>query len=133
MAGERTVRVEGLRELSRAFAVADKTLSKELRKGLRDAAKPVATSAELFADTRIRNMGPPSEGQDWRRMRVGVTRTLVYVAPRSRGAGGKRSRRGLFDLMLGRSLEPALDANVEGVTRAVDNVLATVGQAWDRA
>jgi hypothetical protein len=124
----RPVRVDGLRELSRAFAVADKTLSRELRKGLRDAAEPVRSDAQTLALGRIRNM---TEG--WSRMRVGVTRTTVYVAPRSRGAGGKRSRRNLFDLMTGRSLEPALDANVNEVENRVDDVLATVGRAWETA
>jgi hypothetical protein len=126
------VRVEGLRELQHAFAVANKVLAKELRKGLRESAEPVRADAEMLAGTRIRNMDAPSAGgQDWRRMRVGVTKTSVYVAPRSRP--GRRKRRNLFDLMTGRSLEPALDANVNEVTERLDDVLGTVGQAWDRA
>jgi len=121
------VRVEGLRELQHAFAVADKTLARELRKGLRESAEPVRADAEMLAGTRIRNMT-----EEWSRMRVGVTRTSVYVAPRSRNRGG-RKRRNLFDLMTGRSLEPALNANVEEVTSRLDDVLGTVGQAWETA
>lgn len=120
--------------MQHAFAVADRTLAKELRKGLRDAAEPVRSEAEILAGVTIRNMEVPTAGeQDWRRMRVGVTKTSVYVAPRSRASSGSRKRRNLFDLMAGRSLEPALDANVEDVTRRLDDVLGTVGQAWDRA
>lgn len=121
--------------MQRAFRVADKTLSRELRKGLRDSAEPVRSDAEMLAGTRISNMGAPAsaDAQDWRRMRVGVTRTSVYVAPRSRASSGSRKRRNLFDLMTGRSLEPALDANVDEVTRRLDDVLGTVGAAWDRA
>lgn len=121
------VRVEGLRELQHAFAVANKVLAAELRKGLRESAEPVRADAEMLAATRIRNMT-----ESWSRMRVGVTKTSVYVAPRSRNRGGRR-RRNLFDLMTGRSLEPALDANVNEVTERLDDVLGTVGQAWDRA
>lgn len=128
------IRVEGLAELRRAFAVADKTLSRELIKGLRKSAEPVRADAESLAGTEIRNMRAPAPGaQDWRRMRVGVTRTTVYVAPRSRGAGGRRSRRNLFDLIAGRSFEPALDNNVDHVESLVGGVLDTVGRAWETA
>lgn len=134
MPAQPRIRVEGLADLQRAFAVANRTLSRELRKGLRESAEPVRADAEILASLEIRNMEPPGAGaQDWRRMRVGVTRTSVYVAPRARASSGKRKRRNLFDLMTGRSLEPALDANVEEVTHRLDDVLGTVGQAWDRA
>lgn len=129
MPNQPRVRVEGLRELQHAFAVADKTLARELRKGLRESAEPVRAEAQTLALGQIRNM---TEG--WSRMRVGVTKTSVYVAPRSRGSRRPGSRRrNLFDLMTGRSLEPALDANVAEVTERLDDVLGSVGQAWDRA
>lgn len=129
MAGERVIRLEGFRELSRAFALADKVLSAELRSGLRDAAEPVRSDAELLAVSRI-----PRIGIAWSRMRVGVTRTSVYVAPRQRGArGGAGKRPNLAALLLGRSMEPALEANIGDVEDAVEDVLATVGRAWERA
>ena len=121
--------VEGLADLNRAFAVADRTLSKELRKGLRESAEPVRSDAQNLALGDIRNMT-----EAWSRMRVGVTRTTVYVAPRSRGSRRPGSRRrNLFELMAGRALEPALDSNVEDVTRRLDDVLGTVGRAWETA
>lgn len=114
--------------MQRAFALANRSLSLELRKGLRESAEPVRADAQALAGDRIRNMT-----ESWSRMRVGVTRTSVYVAPRSRGQGGRRKRRNLFELMIGRSLEPALDANVQDVTDRLDDVLVTVGRVWDHA
>lgn len=128
---ERAIRVEGLRELSRAFAVADKTLSRELRKRLREAADPVRVDAEGLASSRIRKIG-----LTWSRMRVGVTRTSVYVAPRERGLrgiAGPRMRPNLAGLLMERAMIPSLEANIAGVTEAVDDVLATVGRAWEQA
>jgi hypothetical protein len=129
MPAERAVRVQGLRELSRAFAVADKTLSRELRDKLREAAEPVRSDAEALAVARIPRIGVP-----WSRMRVGVTRSAVYVAPRQRGARGSRRRRpNLADLLMERSMQPALDANVPRVKESVEDVLDTVGRVWERA
>lgn len=128
MPAQTAVRVEGLRALSRAFAVADKTLSRELRKGLRDAAEPVRADAEALASSRISNIGV-----SWSRMRVGVTRSSVYVAPRERGTRGRSRRSNLAGLLLERAMQPALEANIGDVEEAVDDVLATVGRAWERA
>ncbi len=126
------IRVDGLAQMQRAFAVADKTLATEMRKGLRDAAEPVKASAQTNAADFLD--GPRSDGaQDWRAMRVGVTRTLVYVAPKARSTRSTRKRRNLFDMIAGRALEPALDDNVGEVERRLDQVLATVGSAWERA
>jgi hypothetical protein len=127
---QKAVVVDGYRELLRAFSVADKTLSKELRSGLRDAAEPVRSDSEALAVARIPNIGLP-----WSRMRVGITTRSVYIAPRQRGARGRstRKRPNLAGLLLGRAMEPALDANIASVSESVDDVLATVGRAWERA
>lgn len=125
----RVVRIDGLRELSRAFAVADRRLSREFRKGLRSAAEPIRADAESLAVERISRIG-----LEWSRMRTGVSRTSVYVAPRKRGSKtGAGKRRNLFDLLGFRSLEPALDRNIDDVSRRVDGVLETVGRAWETA
>lgn len=128
MPAENAIRITGLRELSRAFAVADKTLAKELRDKLREAAEPVRTDAEALA-----SVGIPRIGMPWSRMRVGVTRSSVYVAPRQRGARGRPStkRPNLAPLLLDRAMTPALEANRPHVEREVDDVLATVGRAWE--
>lgn len=128
----RTLRVEGLRELQRAFSVADKTLAKELRSRLRDVAEPVRAKAERLAVQEIRNIGIP-----WSRMRVGVTRSLVYVAPVERGVKTRgrtsRHRPNLADLLMGRAMSPALDANQGRVLHELEEVLDDVGRAWERA
>ena len=124
-----TIRVEGLRELQRAFKCADGTLQKDFRASLRAAAEPVRASAESLAVEKIRRIGVP-----WSRMRVGVTQREVYVAPVKRGQKGRdqRLRRpNLFDLLMGRALEPALDRNIGKVEANVEKVLETVGRDWE--
>lgn len=124
--------VEGLADLQRAFRRADRELRLELRRGLRRAAEPVRTTAEGLAVSEIRRMTLP-----WSRMRVGVTTNSVYVAPRQRGIKGRgrdpRRRPNLFDLIMGRSLEPALAQNMGQVEAELEQVLDTVGQAWEAA
>jgi hypothetical protein len=124
------IRVEGLRELQRAFKAADKTLQKDLRSGLRAAAEPVRASAESLAVEKIARIGVP-----WSRMRVGVTQRDVYVAPKQRGQKGRdqRLRRpNLFDLLMGRALQPALDQNIAKVERQLERLLDAVGSSWER-
>jgi hypothetical protein len=126
-ASERTVRVEGLRDLQRAFALADRELSRRLRSSLREAAEPVRADAERLATSEISRIGVP-----WSRMRVGVTQKSVYVAPRQRGA--RRNRRpNLAGLLLERSMLPALDANQPQVVRTVEKVLDQVANLWEDA
>lgn len=123
--------IEGLRDLSRAFRLADKELIRELRVSLRKVAEPVRVDAQHLALTEIRRMTLP-----WSEMRVGVSQTSVYVAPKKRGVKtrGKDPRRrpNLFDLLLGRSLEPALEHNEGRVVFEVEKMLGSVGRAWER-
>jgi hypothetical protein len=124
------IRVEGLRELQRAFKRADAALQKDLRTGLRLAAEPVRSAAESLALENIRRIGVP-----WSRMRIGVTQKTVYVAPRERGQKGRDrrlKRPNLFDLLMGRSLQPALDQNISRVEASMETVLDTVGAAWEQ-
>jgi hypothetical protein len=74
-------------------------------------------------------------GVPWSRMRVGVTQRDVYVAPRQRGQKGRdqRLRRpNLFDLLMGRALQPALDQNIAKVERQLERLLDAVGSSWER-
>lgn len=128
-----TVQVEGLRDLQRAFKVADRATQKELRVALKEIGEPIARDAEALATARIRRIG-----KAWPQMRVGVTQSLVYVAPKERGRLTKRNppryrRPNLFDLLMGRAMEPALEANIAGVEAALERVLDRVGSAWERA
>lgn len=123
-----TLRVKGLRDLQRAFAVADKDVAKGFRKSLRDSADPVQRDAEVLAMTRIDRMTIP-----WAQMRIGVTKTGVYVAPKKRAARGRgnlRRRPNLADLMMGRSMLPALDRNQADVVRNVEGLLADMSRDW---
>jgi hypothetical protein len=128
---DQTIHVQGLRDLQRAFALADKSVSKELRATLRDAAEPVRSDAARLAVQEITRIGPR-----WSQMRVGVTRTLVYVAPKERGVKSRglqqRKRKNLAPLLRDRALDPALDRNIGQVERKVEQMLATVGKQWER-
>ena len=121
MAG--AVSVRGLRELDRAFAEASKQIRREQRAELAKVAQPVKSAAEELAVSGIRNIG-----DRWSRMRVGVTSSLVYVAPKSRRQGGS-PRPNLALLLLTKSLEPALDREqdvvVGGLERWIDRVTTT--------
>lgn len=129
--GQRTLRVKGLREMSRAFARADRTLSRELRDKLRDVAHPVASAAESLARSRISHIG-----HKWPRMRVGVTRTLVYVAPKERGVRSRTQaglrRPNLADRLMEDAMAPALRDHGPRIERDTQQVLDTVGRAWER-
>lgn len=136
MAG--AVAVRGLRELQIAFALADEKLAKELTAALKDAAEPIRLEAEHLTTTKIRNILSPTAEVDWWRMRIGVTRTSIYVAPNERGRFTKRNprryaRSKLAPLLLGKAMEPALDHNQERVVDAIEHVLGTVGRVWEQA
>jgi hypothetical protein len=124
-----TVRVQGLRDLTTAFGNLDKNTSKELRTELRTAAEPVKQDAQMLSHT-IRRIGP-----SWSQMRVGVTKSTVYVAPkqRSRNRGNPRfKRRNLATLLLDRALIPALDRNVDNTIRRVDALMQRLGRDWGK-
>ena len=134
MAG--AIQVKGLREMQRAFAIADKSLELELRAALRESAEPVRLDAEHLAATKIRNILSPTAEVDWWRMRVGVTRSFVYIVPNERGKRTRANRRrfarpNLADLMMGRAMEPALDQNQEKLEQNVGHVLDAVGRRWE--
>lgn len=125
------IRVEGLAGLQRAFKAADVLEQRELRKTLRAVAEPVRVQAEQLAVENIRRIGVP-----WSRMRIGVTNTSVYLAPRQRGQKGRdqRLRRpNLRGLLLRRSMEPAFDENRPRIIAGVTTMLNTVGKQWEQA
>jgi hypothetical protein len=114
--------VRGLNELQASLAHADRTVRLGVRKGLREAAEPVQRGAEQLAMSEIRNM---SRSPKWSRMRVGVTRNLVYVAPRQKGTRGRGPRRrpNLADLLMGRAMHPALDQHIGEVEARLEELL----------
>src|SRR5690242_2565980 len=95
------VHVEGLRELQRAFALISNDLRRDLRKQLAAAAEPARSRAESLAVSSIRNIGGK-----WSRMRLGVTTSAVYLAPKAHRAGGS-PRPNLGPLLMKDSMLPA--------------------------
>jgi hypothetical protein len=123
------IAVEGLRDLQRAFRVADETLSRELTRTLREVAEPVRTDAERLAVSGIRHITLP-----WSQMRIGVTRSSVYIAPKRRGSRFPQNRRPNFaGLLLHRAMLPALSRNEQQVQEGMEELLDTVGLDWERA
>lgn len=123
------VRVEGLRELERAFKLTGLGMEKGVREALESASEPVRLDAQGLAVARIRNIGVP-----WSRMRVGVTRRTAYVAPQERGRrtrpGGGRPN--LATLLRARAMEPALAQNIANVEREVGEALDDLFRLWER-
>lgn len=128
MSGSDQIRVRGLADLNRALAKADKQVRVGVRKELRQAVEPVRRDAQSLAVSEI-----PTIGGAWSRMRVGVTRDLVYVAPRQRGVKtGPRKRPNLAELLLGRAMVPALDRNADDVEERIDDMLGRVARDFNR-
>jgi hypothetical protein len=122
------VRVDGLRDLQRAFAKFGTEEKKRLRGALADAAEPVRARAVELADANIRNIG-----DQWDQMRVGVTSKVVYVAPKQRRRRGARvgsGRPNLAPLLMDRAMSPALEETKPQVIDLLDGVLGRLGDEW---
>lgn len=122
-----TVRIEGLRELQRAFRAADRALARELRTALKEAGEPVRVAAEELAQSEIRNIGPR-----WWRMRLGVTARGVYIAPATRRST-RRSNPKFGGLLIQRAMVPAKERHQEDVVGRIEKVLDVVGSTWATA
>lgn len=128
-AERRVIRVDGLRELNRAFKVADKSLAKEYRAALRQVGEPVREGAERLVAERMPRVRVP-----WSQMRVGITQKVVYVAPKARGTKAERRRRPKFGTkLLEQAMLPALNQNIDKAERRFEQMLAEVGKDWERA
>lgn len=122
MPGAGEIRVQGLRELNSAFGRLSAQLKAEIKGELSAAAEPVRARASDLASSEIRNIGDL-----WSQMRVGVTTSLVYVAPkqrRKRGHAGPRyARPNLAPLLMNRAMQPALDEKTPEVVSLLDVML----------
>ena len=116
--------LRGQRELLAALAKADKQTRLGVRRELRNVAEPVKRDASALALSTIRRM---TVSPKWAGMRIGITRKLVYVAPRQRGTRGRTraSRPNLANLLMDRAMQPALERNEH-------NLEARLGEALDR-
>jgi hypothetical protein len=125
------VAVKGLRELSAAFAKADKEQKRGLPLVLRKVAEPVKREAEGLAIQKISRIG-----ERWSQMRIGVTRRLVYAAPKRRGVKARgphpRRRPNLAPLLAERAMEPALQRHEADIERAVERALDQLADNFNR-
>lgn len=125
------VTVRGLRELEITFQALGKEAKRALNAELRNVAEPIRSDAQSLAASGIPRIGPK-----WSRMRVGVTRTLVYVAPREKGVRGRGAdpgRRPKFaDLLLDRAMDPALEKNKPRIEGAVEDLFERLANDWNR-
>lgn len=129
---ENAVRIDGLRELERAFKLYGRGMEKGVREALEAGAEVVRPAVEALAVQTIKR----SE-VDWTRMRVGVVSRVGYVAPVQRGNRSRRpssrSRGPKFKArMLERAMEPALDHNIGRVEREFEDALNDLARAWSR-
>lgn len=124
------IAVRGLRELSAAFAQADRETRAGFRAEFRDLAEPVRRDAEALARS-----GVPRIGDAWAQMRTGVTRRVVYVAPKQRGVKGRgddrRRRPNLAPLLMNRALEPALDRHTGEIEDRLERTLDRLAGRWE--
>jgi hypothetical protein len=124
--------LRGQHELLASLTHADRALRLGVRRGLRQAAEPVQRSAEELALEKIRRM---PRSPKWARMRVGVTRDFVYVAPRQRGAKGRghqsARRPNLADLLMDRAMQPALDQHIDEVEARLEELLDRISDEFN--
>jgi hypothetical protein len=120
---------EGFRELQRLFAKTDKESRKQMDELEREVARPVAAAAESFAIGGIQN---PPVGYGWETMRIGVTRTLVYVAPKKRGVkpGNPRGRKKFAPLMMTRAMEPAAVRTQPILEQRTQHLFDEIARRW---
>lgn len=117
-----TVRVRGLKELTRDFKKISKDLSKEITKDLKEAAEPVKAGAEPLALGQIRNMTPK-----WAEMKIAVSNakgTVIMVPASKRSVGSGRTN--LKGLLLDRAMEPALEQNADKVKDNINDILGNI-------
>lgn len=122
------IRVKGLADLNRALRVADKDVRLGIRAEYRTVAEPVRADAERLVGANISNIG-----DEWPRMRIGITQRVVYVAPRQRGVRGRgpKRRRNLAGLMAPQ-MRQALEQNRPEIERRFNAMLHGVAVKFNR-
>jgi hypothetical protein len=125
------VALRGQRELLASLKYADRETRLGVRRELRKVAAPVAADAEALALSAIRNM---ARSPKWARMRVGVTRQLVYVAPRQKGVRGRGGGRrpNLADLLMDRAMLPALHRHEAEIEQRLEHMLDVIADGFNR-
>lgn len=121
----------GMRELNRDLKATGPAVVKQMRIGLRIAVEPIKKDAEALAQSDISGMRrakrkPPP----WSVQRIGQNSREVYMVPKEKGARGvtesKRRRPAFASLLLGRSYDPAVEANRGQVANTVEHLVSVV-------
>jgi hypothetical protein len=125
------VEVIGLAELRRACQVAGNQMGRDMNDALKSAGEPVRTDAQSLAVANIAKVGIP-----WSRMRLGIQRHSVYVAPVERGVKSRTrpgKRRPRFKTkLLDEAMAPALERNSDRVAQEFRDAVRDMGRAWAR-
>jgi hypothetical protein len=127
------VYVKGLAEVNYLLSKADKETRLGLRKEEREVAKPISSDAERLT---VQNIPRTTLGKvRWWEMRIGVTQTLIYVAPKQKGVRGKgpKRRKKFAPLMMERAMEPALKRHESEVEQRFEHVLDYVAGRFNAA
>lgn len=122
-----TVRVDGLRELLRVTDQLPKETKREVRNELRRVAEPVRDDAtSLFLSRVAANPGKTRYGISVRK--VGT----ITVEQRRKGKSGRKSakRPKFTDLVMERSLAPALERNEAVIVGGFNRVLDHLERRW---
>jgi hypothetical protein len=120
------IRIHGLKQLNRAFSKAEKDARTNVRLALRAIAEPIKSEAEQRASA-FTNIG-----QRWSRMRIGVLRSVVYVAPMTRSRNPTLRRPNLAHKLMDESMDPALESHRFGLEVAVGKALDQMADDWAR-
>lgn len=115
-----TLRLDGLREINQSFNRFGPRVKEGLKNEFVRVGEPVRSLSEELAVEKIRNIG-----EDWSRMRLGVTASTVYVAPQARRRRGHPGykRPNLAVLLLEDAMFPALDRSEPAVLAGVEKML----------
>jgi hypothetical protein len=124
------IALRGQRDLLAAVARADNETRRDVHAGMRAIAEPVRRDAETLARQRIPRIGPR-----WPVMRTGVTRRVVYVAPKQRGLKTRpddpRRRPNLAPLLMGQAMQPALDRHAADFERLLEHELDRIADRFN--
>ena len=119
-----TVRVEGLRNLSRIVARSDEEVNVWLREGLLQIGERVAV------DTRHSYAEYSVKGSEAIKAKVARTGTVIVAQTLRRGRDMSRRRANFGGLMMSRAFLPALDRNKAEAEASAEALLRDLERTW---
>lgn len=123
MPASSAIKVDGLTALQKALKNCEKEVKSGIRAKLRDVGEPVRVEAERLASEEIRRIGPA-----WSQMKIGLTSSLLYVAPKQRSTSAASRKRKNLAALLGRALNDAVDAKRAESLGLMENALDDILQ-----